>query len=90
MTLGRILEYLSKVVRGLENSIHPDEWNADDTDCADNHGFGVSPSDISFLSFETIALLKSGYLPKLNKRILYPNMTFNSFISGSFIPSLYP
>ncbi len=51
----------------LENSIHSDEWNADDADCADIHGFEVSISDISFLSFEKIALLKSGFLPKLNK-----------------------
>jgi hypothetical protein len=35
--------------QGLENSIHPNEWNADDADCADTHGFEVSTSDISFL-----------------------------------------
>ncbi len=46
----------------LENSIHLNEWNTDDADCADTHGFGSS-----FLSFENIALLKSGFLPKLNK-----------------------
>ena len=51
----------------LENSIHSDEWNADDADCADTHGFGDSTYDISLLSFENIALLKSGFLPKLNK-----------------------
>ena len=55
------------VVRVLENSIHPDEWNADAADYADTRGFEVSISDISFLSFEKIALLKSGFLPKLNK-----------------------
>jgi len=29
------------VVRVLENSIHPDEWNADAADYADTRGFGV-------------------------------------------------
>jgi len=53
--------------QGLENIIQSDEWNADAADCADSHGFEVSTSDISFLSFEKIALLKSGFLPKLNK-----------------------
>jgi len=24
--------------QGLENSIHPEEWNADAADCADTHG----------------------------------------------------
>jgi len=55
------------VVWVLENSIHPDEWNADAADYADTRGFEVSISEISFLSFEKIALLKSGFLPKFNK-----------------------
>jgi len=62
--------------QGLENSIHPDEWNADDADCADTHGFGSSASDISLLSFENIALLKSGFLPKLNKSPTYLLVAF--------------
>jgi hypothetical protein len=27
---------------GLRNSIYQNEWNTDDTDCADTHGFGGS------------------------------------------------
>ncbi len=35
--------------RGIENIIHPEEWNTDAADYADMHGFEVSISDISFL-----------------------------------------
>ncbi len=63
--INRRLESLM-IVRILENIIHPDERNADTADYTDSRGFEVSTSDISFLSFEKIALLKSGFLPKLN------------------------
>ena len=52
----------------VNGSIHQMKRNADAADYADTRGFGVSPSDISFLTFENIALLKSGFLPKLNRR----------------------
>ena len=35
------LDYLHGC-QGIENSIHPDEWNADAADYADSHGFKIS------------------------------------------------
>ena len=62
--------------------------NTDDADCTDSHGFEVSTSDISFLSFEKTALLKSGFLPKLNKSptcFIYKTMKPALFNSISFL-----
>jgi len=50
----KLFSYDRHGCQGLENSIHPDEWNADAADYADTHGFEVSISDISFLSFLNI------------------------------------